>query len=154
MKRRSFLSLLTAAVLPEISTMAASASVPVITVYKTPSCGCCHDWVMHLQKNGFEVVAYDVPDTSPYRSKLGVPKELGSCHTGVIDGYALEGHVPATEIKRLLAEKPRARGLSVPGMVVGSPGMETDGTRRDAFDVVLFDDAGARKVYKHYPARS
>jgi hypothetical protein len=137
-----------------LAPMAAAASAPLITVYKTPSCGCCHDWISHLQKNGFEVLAHDVPDTSPYRSKLGVPKELASCHTGVIDGYALEGHVPAEEIKKLLVEKPKARGLSVPGMVVGSPGMETDGTRRDAFDVVLFDDAGLRKVYKHYAARS
>lgn len=151
MKRRSFLGMLAAAALAPI---AAAASAPLITVYKTPSCGCCHDWISHLQKNGFEVLAHDVPDTSPYRSKLGVPKELASCHTGVIDGYALEGHVPAEDIKRLLAEKPKARGLSVPGMVVGSPGMETDGTRRDAFDVVLFDDAGSRKVYKHYAARS
>ena len=150
MKRRSFLGMLVAATLP---TIAGAAKAPVITVYKTPSCGCCHDWVAHLQKNGFEVVAHDVPDTSPYRSKFGVPNELGSCHTGVIDGYALEGHVPAAEIKRLLAEKPKARGLSVPGMVVGSPGMETDGTRRDAFDVVLFDDAGTRKVYRHYAAQ-
>lgn len=151
MKRRIFLGMLIASALP---TMAVAAKAPLITVYKTPTCGCCHDWVTHLQKNGFEVAAHDVQDTSPYRKKFGVPNELGSCHTGVIDGYALEGHVPAAEIKRLLAEKPKARGLSVPGMVVGSPGMETEGTRRDAFDVVLFDDAGGRKVYKHYPARS
>lgn len=151
MKRRSFLGTLLAAALPAI---AGAAKAPLITVYKTPTCGCCHDWVAHLQQNGFEVVAHDVPDTSPYRKKFGVPNELGSCHTGVIDGYALEGHVPAADIKRLLAEKPKARGLSVPGMVVGSPGMETDGTRRDAFDVLLFDDAGGRKVYKRYAARS
>ena len=151
MKRRDFLGLLAASALPSL---AVAANAPTITVYKTPTCGCCHDWVAHLQKNGFEVVAHDVPDTSPYRKKFGVPNELASCHTGVIDGYALEGHVPAADIKRLLAEKPKARGLSVPGMVVGSPGMETEGTRRDPFDVVLFDDGGGRKVYKHYSARS
>ena len=151
MKRRDFLGLLAASALPSL---AVAANAPTITVYKTPTCGCCHDWVAHLQKNGFEVVAHDVPDTSPYRKKFGVPNELASCHTGVIDGYALEGHVPAADIKRLLAEKPKARGLSVPGMVVGSPGMETEGTRRDPFDVVLFDDGGGRKVYKHYAARS
>ncbi len=151
MKRRSFLGALLAAALPSI---AGAAAAPTITVYKTPTCGCCHDWVAHLQKNGFEVVAHDVPDTSPYRRKFGVPDELASCHTGVIDGYALEGHVPADDIKRLLAAKPKARGLSVPGMVVGSPGMETDGTRRNAFDVVLFGDAGVRKVWQHYAARS
>lgn len=151
MKRRSFLGALLAAALPAI---AGAANGPTITVYKTPTCGCCHDWVAHLQKNGFEVVAHDVPDTSPYRKKFGVPGELGSCHTGVIDGYALEGHVPAAEIRRLLAERPKARGLSVPGMVVGSPGMETEGTKRHAYDVLLFDDAGGRKVYQHYAARS
>lgn len=151
MKRRSFLGLLAAAAL---APLADAAGKPTITVYKTPTCGCCHEWVAHLQKNGFEVVAHDVPDTSPYRKKFGVPAALGSCHTGVIDGYALEGHVPADDIRRLLAEKPKARGLSVPGMPVGSPGMEVEGTRRDAFDVVLFDDAGKRKVWQHYPARS
>lgn len=151
MKRRSFLGALLAAALPSI---AGAAAAPTITVYKTPTCGCCHEWVAHLQKNGFEVVAHDVPDTSPYRRKFGVPDELASCHTGVIGGYALEGHVPADDIKRLLAAKPKARGLSVPGMVVGSPGMETDGTRRNAFDVVLFGDAGVRKVWQHYAARS
>lgn len=151
MKRRTFLSgALLAAVLP-LSVRAAKK--PVITVYKTPTCGCCHEWVAHLQQNGFEVVAQDVPDTAPYRSRFGVPKALGSCHTGVIDGYALEGHVPAADIRRLLTERPKARGLAVPGMPVGSPGMEVEGTRRDAYDVVLFSDDGRRKVWQHYPAR-
>jgi hypothetical protein len=82
-----------------------------------------------------------------------VPKELSSCHTGVIDGYALEGHVPASEIKRLLTEHPKARGLSVPGMPVGTPGMEVEGTRRDAYDVVLFGDDGSRKIFRSYAAQ-
>lgn len=151
MKRRSFLGMLAAVILPS---MAGAAKLPLVTVYKTPTCGCCRDWIAHLQKNGFEVIAHDVPDTSPYRKKFGVPNELASCHTGVIEGYALEGHVPAAEIKRLLAEMPKARGLSVPGMVVGSPGMETDGTRRDPFDVVLFDETGKRQVYKRYAAQT
>ena len=142
----------TLGVLP-IVTLARTDDKPQITVYKTPTCGCCHEWVAHLEKNGFAVTAQDVPDTEPYRDRYGVPRALASCHTGVIDGYALEGHVPAAEIKRLIAEKPRARGLAVPGMPVGSPGMEVDGHRRDAFDVVLFDDAGGRRVYQHYDAR-
>ncbi len=151
MKRRTFLNgFLLAAVLP---LSAQAAKKPVVTVYKTPTCGCCHEWVAHLQQQGFEVIAKDVPDTAPYRSRFGVPKELGSCHTGVIDGYALEGHVPAADIRRLLAERPKARGLAVPGMPVGSPGMEVEGSRRDAFDVVLFSDDGSRKVWQHYPAR-
>ena len=155
MQRRTLLkgaslALLSAAA---ISTFANAARKPQITVYKTPTCGCCHEWIAHLEDNGFAVVANDVPNTAPYRERFGVPKELGSCHTGVVEGYALEGHVPASEIKRLLAEKPQARGLSVPGMPVGSPGMEVEGTRRDAFDVVLFADGGRRSVYRHYDVR-
>ncbi len=152
MKRRTFLhGALAAAVLP---LAASAAKKTMITVYKTPTCGCCHDWVEHLQKNGFQVIVNDVPSTTPYRAKFGVPTDLGSCHTGVVEGYALEGHVPASEISRLLAERPKARGLAVPGMPVGSPGMEVEGTRRDAFDVVLFADDGSRKVFQRYAARS
>lgn len=155
MKRRTVLMGASLALLtPLLTPMLAQAErKPQITVYKTPTCGCCHEWVAHLEANGFAVVANDVPNTAPYRERFGVPKELGSCHTGVIDGYALEGHVPASEIKRLLAEKPKARGLAVPGMPVGSPGMETGGTLRDAFDVVLFSDDGRRSVYRHYDER-
>ncbi len=155
MKRRTFISgLMLAAAAPLAPFAAQAAKKPVITVYKTPTCGCCHEWIAHLRQHGFEVVANDVPDTSPYRSRFGVPKELGSCHTGVIDGYALEGHVPAADIRRLLAARPKARGLAVPGMPVGSPGMEVDGTRRDAFDVVLFADDGRRSVWQRYPAKT
>jgi len=151
MKRRTVLKGASLALL--VPLLSHAERKPQITVYKTPTCGCCHEWVAHLEANGFAVVANDVPSTAPYRERFGVPKELGSCHTGVIDGYALEGHVPASEIKRLLAEKPKARGLAVPGMPVGSPGMETGGTLRDAFDVVLFSDDGRRSVYRHYDER-
>ena len=151
MKRRTVLKGASLALL--VPLLSHAERKPQITVYKTPTCGCCHEWVAHLEANGFAVVANDVPSTAPYRERFGVPKELGSCHTGVIDGYALEGHVPASEIKRLLAEKPKARGLAVPGMPVGSPGMETGGTLRDAFDVLLFSDDGRRSVYRHYDER-
>nr|WP_225984596.1 DUF411 domain-containing protein [Noviherbaspirillum aerium] len=129
---------------------APGAAAPVIQVFKTPSCGCCHAWVDHLRANGFTVKATDVEDTSPYRSKYKVPAELASCHTGVVGGYALEGHVPAAEIRRLLAERPKAHGLAVPRMPMGSPGMEGD--RKDAFDVILIRQGGKHTVYKHYPA--
>ena len=152
--RRSLMKALLAGVaLPLLPAGVIAAAKPQITMYKTAGCGCCKDWVAHLEQNGFAVVAHDVPGTGPYRERYGVPRALASCHTAVIDGYAIEGHVPAEEIKRLIAEKPKARGLSVPGMPVGSPGMELDGERRDAFDVVLFDDAGGRQVYRHYDAR-
>jgi len=140
-------------VLPLLPAVLIAATKPQITVYKTASCGCCKDWIVHLEQNGFAVLAHDVPGTGPYRERYGVPRALASCHTAVIDGYAIEGHVPADDIKRLITEKPKARGLSVPGMPVGSPGMEVRGERRDAFDVVLFDDDGRRQIYRHYEAQ-
>jgi len=151
MKRRT---LLQGALLGLLAPIAAYAQTqPVIDVYKTPSCGCCKDWVTHLEQSGFKVIAHDVPTTKPYRDRFGVPAELYSCHTAFIDGYAIEGHVPAAEIKRLLKERPKALGLSVPGMPVGSPGMEVEGTRRDAYDVVLFAENGSRKVFRSYTAQ-
>jgi hypothetical protein len=129
----------------------------VVTVWKTPSCGCCKDWVIHLRKEGFSVVTNDVNDTAPVRQKLGLPAKLGSCHTAQVGGYVLEGHVPAREVKRLLREKPAAIGLAVPGMPVGSPGMEMPGEMqgvRDAFDVVLVTRDGSSRVYASYSAKA
>jgi hypothetical protein len=126
----------------------ASAAAPIIDVYKSASCGCCEEWVKHLRANGLTVNTHDVEDPSVHRQKAGIPDELGSCHTGIVRGYALEGHVPASEIKRLLAEKPKAKGLTVPGMPLGSPGME--GPRKDAYDVLLVQANGRTSVYKHY----
>jgi hypothetical protein len=138
-------SLLTAALgIP----LLAVAATPVIEVYKSASCGCCEEWVKHLRKAGLKVNTHDVENPALYRQKGGIPDELGSCHTGMVRGYALEGHVPASEVKRLLAEKPKAKGLTVPGMPVGSPGME--GPRKDAFDVLLVQANGRTSVYKHY----
>ncbi len=149
MKRREFLKGLLAAasttVLP-----AAHAALPVIDVYKTESCGCCIQWVEHLQANGFKVNVNNVPDTAPYREKYGIPQKLGSCHTGVVQGYALEGHVPAKEIKRLLKERPKATGLAVPGMPIGSPGMEVEGRPADKYDVILVNANGKHTVYQQY----
>jgi len=147
MERRTLLKTALAALLVP---GAARAAAPAIQVFKTPSCGCCHAWVDHLRENGFTVKATDVEDTSPYRSKYKVPNELASCHTGVVAGYALEGHVPAADIKRLLAERPKAYGLAVPRMPMGSPGMEGD--RKDPFDVILIRQDGKHAVYRHYGA--
>ncbi len=129
--------------------LAASAAQPVIEVYKSATCGCCKEWVKHLEANGFTVKTQDVPNTSDYREKLGIPNEYGSCHTGRVNGYAIEGHVPASDIKRLLATKTKARGLAVPGMPMGSPGME--GARKDPYEVLLVQDGGKASVYKRYP---
>ena len=104
-----------------------AAIAQTVTVHKTPWCGCCAHWVDHLRENGFEVEVHETENMTPIREQLGVPQELTSCHTGVVEGYVLEGHVPAHEVHRLLAERPDATGLSVPGMPMGSPGMETPG---------------------------
>lgn len=119
-------------------------------VYKSEGCGCCEAWIDHLKENGFSIEARNVPSPGDYRETGGIPKDLGSCHTGVIQGYAIEGHVPAADIKRLLKDRPAARGLAVPAMPLGSPGME--GNRRDAYDVFLVQSNGVRSVYAHYKA--
>lgn len=151
MQRRTFLQGAVAALLlPAGVAKAAKSALPIIQVYKSASCGCCQLWVDHLRANGFAVKTQDVPNPSDYRAKFGVPDELGSCHTGMVAGYALEGHVPAAEIKRLIAERPKARGLAVPGMPMGSPGME--GSHKDPYDVLLIKPDGRTRVYKHYAA--
>jgi hypothetical protein len=153
--RRSALQLpfafIAAAALGHSAFSLAQGSADKITVWKTASCGCCKDWVAHLRTNGFDVATNDVQDTAPVRQKLGLPVKFGSCHTAQLGGYVLEGHVPAQEIKRLLREKPMAVGLAVPGMPVGSPGMEM-GDTRDAYDVVLVLADGSSRVYQSYPA--
>lgn len=131
----------------------AQAAGPLVEVWKTPTCGCCKDWVRHLEDNGFEVKTYDVADTTAQRAALGMPAELGSCHSAKVGGYALEGHVPASEIKRLLKEKPKAVGLSVPGMPLGSPGMDGPAYRgiEHEYRVLLVDKGGSYRSYRHYP---
>jgi hypothetical protein len=134
------------AVLALVTTFAFGAAG--ITVYKDPDCGCCGAWVDHLKANGFAVEVHEVRDMSPHKQKLSVPKRLASCHTAVVGGYTIEGHVPAAEIRRLLAERPRAKGLAVPGMPQGSPGMETG--KLDPYDVLLFTSGGKASVYRSY----
>lgn len=119
-----------------------------ITVYKSPSCGCCTKWVDHLKANGYSVTAKDVDDVEPIKAELGVPAKLASCHTALVGGYVVEGHVPAQDIDRLLREKPKVVGLAVPGMPLGSPGMEA--ARKDAYDVVAFAANGATKVFARH----
>lgn len=130
------------AVTPSGVVPAVQTDAPVI-VYKTPTCGCCRMWVDHLRESGFEVETRDLPSLTAVKDSLGVPMQLGSCHTAVVDGYVVEGHVPAGEIKRLLAERPDVRGLTVPGMPTGSPGMEVPGRAPDTYDVLVFGEAGA-----------
>ena len=134
--------------LASLTSGVAVAASPTIEVWKSPSCGCCAEWVKHLRANGFTVKVNDTGNDDA-RARLGVPLKLGSCHTAQVNGYALEGHVPAADIKRLLAEKPNAVGLAVPGMPIGSPGME-QGSRRDAYDVLLIERGGSTRAYQSY----
>ncbi|HWP83626.1 MAG TPA: DUF411 domain-containing protein [Terriglobia bacterium] len=122
---------------------------PKMTVYKTATCGCCGKWVEHVKNNGFQVTVHEVADLSEYKERYGVPKELESCHTAIVGGYTIEGHVPAADILRLLKEKPAAKGLAAPGMPLGSPGMEM-GDRKDAYDVLLFTADGKTTVFQHH----
>lgn len=120
----------------------------LVTVYKTPTCGCCGKWVDHLKADGFDVRVYERPSLEVIRSRYGVPDHLASCHTAHISGYTIEGHVPGQDIRRLLSEKPKVIGLSVPGMTVGSPGMEMEG-RSDPFNVIAFSQDQA-EVFNAY----
>ena len=131
----------------------ATVNPALITVWKNPDCGCCKEWIAHLQKSGFEVLAKDVPDTAPIRQKLGLPAKFGSCHTAQMGAYVLEGHVPAQEVRRLLRDQPKAVGLAVPGMPIGSPGMEV-GKRQDPYDVLLVLADGSSRVYQSYPSKT
>lgn len=124
---------------------------PVVQVWKDPQCGCCKDWMAHLQAQGFSVQAHEVGNAA-MRRRLGMPERLGSCHTATVGGYVIEGHVPAADIDRLLRDKPRALGLSVPGMPIGSPGMDGPayGNRRDPYDVLLVQRDGSTRVFASY----
>lgn len=150
MKRRTILS--TAASLAAAAALPASGrnALPQVEVFKDPNCGCCGAWVDHLKAAGFPVKVQEVADPGAVRKRHGIPDQYGSCHTGVVAGYALEGHVPADDVKRLLVRKPAGAGLAVPGMPIGSPGMEV-GERRDAFKVLLIDRAGGATVFASYP---
>jgi hypothetical protein len=126
----------------------ATATKPIaIKVYKTPQCGCCKGWVQHLRDNGFQVETMDMPDLSMIKRKYGVTPALQACHTAIVNGYVVEGHVPADVILKLLKEHPAVAGIAVPGMPSGSPGME--GGSKQAYDVLTFDRAGHTKVYAH-----
>ncbi|OED51041.1 metal-binding protein [Endozoicomonas sp. (ex Bugula neritina AB1)] len=127
----------------------AAETFSTIMVYKSPTCGCCTEWVKHLEENGFKVMSHNVQDVGKYKEKANLPYGMGSCHTAFVDGYAIEGHVPASDIRRMLTEKPAIRGIAVPGMPMGSPGMEY-GDRKDAYKVVSFTKDGKTGVYSEY----
>ena len=152
LRRRAVLggaaALLMAAHLP------ASAKAMAVEVWKDPQCGCCKDWVAHLQANGFSVKVNDTGNEA-MRAQLGLNPKYGSCHTARVGGYAIEGHVPARDIQRLLKERPDALGLAVPGMPVGAPGMDGPeyGGRKDSFNVLLLSRDGGSRIYQNYEGR-
>lgn len=131
------------------ATVEVATELPTITVHKTPTCGCCNAWIDHLRTNGFHVEAVDVQDTRPMASRLGVPDNMRSCHTGEVAGYAIEGHIPADDIKRLLNERPDIVGLTVPGMPLGSPGMEAGG-RTQPYSVFAIERDGSTSVFAQH----
>ena len=125
---------------------AESAVAATLVVTRSAYCGCCKHWVEHMKKAGFAVEVHEVDDVGATAKRLGVPDDLRSCHTSQIGGYVIEGHVPAADVKRLLATRPKAAGLAVPGMVVGSPGME-HGDHKQPYKVILFDKSGKTRVF-------
>ena len=143
------------AAMNEAADVAAMVADPrLVVVHKNESCGCCHSWVEHLQKSGFQVRVRDVSDLGGIKERVGVPYGMGSCHTARVGGYFIEGHVPAADIVRLLEQKPDAKGLTVPGMPAGSPGMELPSGEVQPYDVHLVARDGSTTVYEHHGENS
>jgi hypothetical protein len=145
--RRAFVGFMAAGTIISIAPLAFAKASHSITVWKDPNCGCCLSWVEHLRRNGFVATVIESTDVQTIKSQRGVPMELASCHTAEIAGYTIEGHVPAGAILRLLSEKPTARGLAVPGMPIGSPGME--GGTPEAYDVILFGPSAPTRFERY-----
>ena len=133
-----------------LAAKAQAAPVRDVIVYKTPWCGCCGGWVTHMRRAGFRVQVIEREDLAPVRTRLGVPAALASCHTATTGGYALEGHVPPADVLRLLKEKPKALGLAVPGMPLGSPGMESPTGERQPFETLLLLPGGGSRVFARH----
>ena len=151
--RRRFLTLVggLAVAAPALATIAPALARPAMRVHRDPSCGCCEAWVAHVKRAGYEARIEVSADIDAVKSRLGVPEALASCHTAEIDGYLVEGHVPAEIVTRLLAERPAIRGLAVPGMPIGSPGMETPGMAPEPFRVIAFSGDGRMSVFADFP---
>ena len=131
-------------------TAAASETLPKLTVTRDPNCGCCGNWVEHMKAAGFPVDVVETSELNQVKVRLGVPQNLASCHTAEVAGYVIEGHVPASAIKRLLVEHPNAKGLAVSGMPVGAPGMEAEGAAIETYEVILFGPGGQRRFARYH----
>ena len=153
MDRRSFMQTVlgTGALVAMLPRTGEAQALPQMTIYKSASCGCCHEWVKHVRSNGFTVRTIDTESLPTVKQELGVPSQLESCHTVVVGNYLVEGHVPAADVKRMLAEKPAIRGLAVPGMPIGAPGMEQgppSGYQR--YEVIAFTAQGRTSVFARH----
>jgi len=144
---RTLMLVLAALLLAHPTRVGAEQARSVIEVYKSPTCGCCSKWVEHLRAHGFTVRATDTAAVDELKAKHGVPRALRSCHTALVSGYVIEGHVPASDVERLLRERPALAGLAVPGMPIGSPGMEGPGGKTEPYDVIAFDEDGRSHTF-------
>lgn len=151
-RRKALLAMAAVTAAAFAPTRAAWAQSPEIEVWRGPQCGCCELWIEHLKQAGFAVKEYQVDNPGAWRQRMGMPSRYGSCHTARIAGYAIEGHVPAEDILRLVAQRPQAIGLAVPYMPLGSPGMEVEDGRRQAYDVLLVKADGSAQTFRHYAA--
>ena len=150
-KRRQFISQLTALLVAAPLAARAAVTGPVVQVYKSATCGCCSKWADHMRAAGFVVNATNVPDVNQYKLKYGVPPQLASCHTAIVEDYIVEGHVPADDVIKMLRQKPAIKGIAVPGMPMGSPGMESPNPER--FETIAFTADGLTSVFAvHEPA--
>ena len=147
-----FAACIAAVMLAGCSQSTAEPALPLVKVTKNASCGCCKIWVNRLREAGFQVEVNDVDNLNSVKQRVGLPYGMGSCHTAEVDGYFVEGHVPVEDIKRLLRERPKAKGLAVPGMPAGSPGMEVPSGKVDPYDVMLVGPDGSASVYAHHGA--
>lgn len=145
-------AVLVALMLSSCSPTTAAPALPLVKVTKNPTCGCCKVWVQRLRDAGFQVEVNDVDNLNAVKQRVGLPYGMGSCHTAEVDGYFVEGHVPVEDIKRLLRERPQAKGIAVPGMPVGSPGMEVPSGQAQPYDVMLVGRDGSASVYSHHGA--
>ena len=146
MTRRTLLAALSLVALLVATASAQAPALTKMTVYKSPTCGCCAKWVEHMKKAGFDVAVTDTDNVSLIKAEHKVPSNLAACHTALVNGYVVEGHVPEDAIRKMLAEKPKIAGIAVAGMPMGAPGMETDGVPQ-TYDVMAFDATGASHVY-------
>jgi len=146
MTRRTLLAALSLAALLVVTASAQAPALTKMTVYKSPTCGCCAKWVEHMKKAGFDLAVTDTDNVSLIKAEHKVPSNLAACHTAIVNGYVVEGHVPDDVIRKMLAEKPKISGIAVAGMPMGAPGMETEGVPQ-SYDVMAFDATGASHVY-------